>query len=236
MRKNYTESENFDLNNILIYSMAQSYMANPASFLSVFDTHPFFIYLNDATTYNFLNFNSKVLDALSPVIDSDLKQNTILKIKSISNLQVFYHADRIKQPFYSDPDFSKVCNTYQFLNIYGQMQWIMTNKIFVGDNECLNMAFKIKDFGSIGHKICKILCPLVEDIDNWRRFQTLSKKEKEILKFIAEGHSNIKIGSIFGISEHTVRTHREQIRKKINAHNLNEIIKFYEAFELINAF
>jgi DNA-binding NarL/FixJ family response regulator len=97
------------------------------------------------------------------------------------------------------------------------------------------LAYKLVDFGAVGEKLSRILSPLIDDINSWKRFQTLSKREKEILKLIAQGHNNKNIGSMLYISENTVRTHRDQIMKKIEARNFNEMISFADAFDLIGA-
>lgn len=58
---------------------------------------------------------------------------------------------------------------------------------------------------------------------------TLSKREIEILGLIAKGYSSSEISKILNISFYTVRTHRKNILKKINAKNTSELLK--KAFE-----
>jgi hypothetical protein len=121
MQKYLTESENLDYNNMMIFNLANEYKANSKSFLNSYDYFPFYIYLNCTSTYNYLHYNVHVSNALSSVFDSDLKQNTIHKIKSISNIQVFNHADRFIQQFYGNKDFSQICSSFQNIKVYGKM-------------------------------------------------------------------------------------------------------------------
>ena len=58
------------------------------------------------------------------------------------------------------------------------------------------------------------------------QFSLLSPREREILKLIADGNSNVQIASILFISDQTVKTHRANIMKKLDIHNLAELIKF----------
>ncbi len=44
----------------------------------------------------------------------------------------------------------------------------------------------------------------------------LTDREKEILKWIREGKSNIEISMLIGLSENTVRTHLKKIFKKLD--------------------
>ena len=54
----------------------------------------------------------------------------------------------------------------------------------------------------------------------------LTVREVEILKLIADGYSNTKIGKFLGISHRTVDTHRTNIRNKIGVKNLAGMIRY----------
>lgn len=54
----------------------------------------------------------------------------------------------------------------------------------------------------------------------------LSERQIEIAKLIAEGASTKAIASILNISEATISTHRNNIMKKLNVHNVAGIIRF----------
>ncbi|RMZ57962.1 LuxR family transcriptional regulator [Chryseobacterium nematophagum] len=53
----------------------------------------------------------------------------------------------------------------------------------------------------------------------------LTKRESEILAFIAKGYSATEIAQILILSEHTVRTHRKNILAKTNSRNSKELVK-----------
>jgi two-component system, NarL family, response regulator NreC len=50
-------------------------------------------------------------------------------------------------------------------------------------------------------------------------WETLSQRETEIVKLIAEGHRNNKIANLLGISVKTAEKHRCNIMKKLNVHS-----------------
>lgn len=54
----------------------------------------------------------------------------------------------------------------------------------------------------------------------------LSSREIEILKLIADGLSNPEIGGKLFISPKTVKAHRENIMKKLDLHNVVEIVRY----------
>jgi DNA-binding CsgD family transcriptional regulator len=57
----------------------------------------------------------------------------------------------------------------------------------------------------------------------------LTKRETEVLSFIAKGYSGPEISQILILSEHTVRSHRKNILTKTNSRNSKELLK--KAFE-----
>lgn len=63
----------------------------------------------------------------------------------------------------------------------------------------------------------------VEERDEYVR---LTDREREILKLIAEGHSNREIARRLVLSIKTVVHHRASIMEKLGIHNLTELIKY----------
>lgn len=57
-------------------------------------------------------------------------------------------------------------------------------------------------------------------------YDKLTHKEKEMLKLIADGHKSREIANLLNITVATVLTHRTSIMKKLNIHNLAELIKY----------
>jgi DNA-binding NarL/FixJ family response regulator len=57
-------------------------------------------------------------------------------------------------------------------------------------------------------------------------YETLTEREKQVLRLIAEGHTNKGIGEILGISVKTAMAHRANIMGKLDIHNRSDLIKF----------
>lgn len=55
---------------------------------------------------------------------------------------------------------------------------------------------------------------------------TLSERELEILKLMAEGHTDKAISAKLKISEHTPGTHRAHIYRKLRVNNAMEAVRF----------
>jgi DNA-binding NarL/FixJ family response regulator len=56
--------------------------------------------------------------------------------------------------------------------------------------------------------------------------EVLTKREKEVLKLLAEGKRSKEIATALYISPHTVRRHRSNIMEKLNIKNLADLVKY----------
>lgn len=65
-------------------------------------------------------------------------------------------------------------------------------------------------------------------------FEPLTSREKEVLKFIAEGYTNQETAERLFISIKTVETHRTNIMKKLNLHTKAELARCAIAKRLIS--
>ena len=86
---------------------------------------------------------------------------------------------------------------------------------------------------SVTYKVDKVLDEKFFSIRNKSLYESLSKREKEILKLVAEGFTSEKISVKCNISVETVKTHRKKINQKINAKSLSDVQSFARAFDMI---
>jgi DNA-binding NarL/FixJ family response regulator len=56
--------------------------------------------------------------------------------------------------------------------------------------------------------------------------QTLTVREREVLKLIGEGKSKKQIGDLLNISIHTVEHHREKILVKLSLHTTADLVRY----------
>ena len=54
----------------------------------------------------------------------------------------------------------------------------------------------------------------------------LTKRERQVLELVGEGHNNKYIGEKLSLSPKTIARHRERIMKKLNMHSRTELVKF----------
>lgn len=57
-------------------------------------------------------------------------------------------------------------------------------------------------------------------------YETLTDREKQVLKLVAEGGSNKEVAETLGISVKTAMAHREHLMEKLDVHSRTELIRF----------
>jgi DNA-binding NarL/FixJ family response regulator len=57
-------------------------------------------------------------------------------------------------------------------------------------------------------------------------YEALTDREKQVLKLVAEGHSNKEVADVLGISVKTAMSHRERVMEKLGIHNRTELVRF----------
>ena len=64
-------------------------------------------------------------------------------------------------------------------------------------------------------------------------YDTLTKREKEVLQLVAEGNTNAAVAARLGIGERTVETHRAHIMNKLGLNNHADLVRFAIACNLL---
>lgn len=67
---------------------------------------------------------------------------------------------------------------------------------------------------------------IVEDSIRWYRSGPLSAREREILRLVASGHPPTEIGTMLGISVHTVRRHIANVSEKLGLRGNNALTRY----------
>ncbi len=57
-------------------------------------------------------------------------------------------------------------------------------------------------------------------------YESLTDREKQVLKLVAEGLANKEVAEALGISVKTAMTHREHVMEKLGLHNRTELMRF----------
>lgn len=97
----------------------------------------------------------------------------------------------------------------------------------------ITMAVPVDTIHPIGSKVDRLLEENSFLNGKQAIFDSLTRREKEILKLMALGVNSTEIAEKLHISEATANTHRRNIRSKINAQTNYDITRFAQAFDMI---
>ena len=64
------------------------------------------------------------------------------------------------------------------------------------------------------------------------RFDTLTPREREVMRLVAAGRLNKQIAAEIGLSEATVKVHRGQLMRKLRVQSLAELVRMADKLEL----
>lgn len=81
-------------------------------------------------------------------------------------------------------------------------------------------------YPSVARRLVSDYLTRVKSGEEQSSFDGLTAREHEVLKLIAEGHTNQAIADKLVISPSTVQTHRARIMQRLNLHNRAELIQY----------
>lgn len=90
-------------------------------------------------------------------------------------------------------------------------------------------------YPSVARRLVSDYLTRVKSEEEQKSYDGLTAREREVLKLIAEGHTNQAIADKLVISPSTVQTHRTRIMQRLNLHTRAELIKYAMRKGLLDA-
>ncbi len=72
--------------------------------------------------------------------------------------------------------------------------------------------------------------------DFLRRFDTLTAREQDVLRWVVEGLSNREIAEMLNLSHKTVEVHRAKVMRKMRADTLSQLIRMAVAIDILKLY
>ncbi len=116
--------------------------------------------------------------------------------------------------------------------------WLSSTKVYMlGDDGKPLLTLTVSIPVDSEHNISSKVDRLLEENNylhiNKNSFAALTHREKVILCMMAQDKTSLEMAAKLFISEDTVKTHRRNIKKKINANNHYDVMKFAQAFDIL---
>lgn len=227
-----TEKEFNSQGQHFVFRLRNLYLKDPNMFYQLQDYFPFPVYINDRKTLDYHFYNECFMSQGKEIESIVTKGKKYLD--EISNPVLLKQALAKADQLDNNNDHDAMCNYLQAILLNNEMTPFFTSKILINDELTLNTPFFPSE-NIIFEKVFKELIPFGdENLNKWLRFQTLTKREKQIVRLIAKGESNIMIGGLLFVSLNSVKTHRKNIYKKLDINNTAQLVRLAIFLELLD--
>jgi len=131
-------------------------------------------------------------------------------------------------------DYNMVTSFFQYIRLPDKdYQWFITNtKLFVPRNCLISFTNPLGCLQDFDKGIADILDDNVYIRNHIEAYSQISKREKEIIRLLVKGNTLKEIAQHLNISELTIKTHRQNIYRKLNISSITELFRFATAFLL----
>lgn len=116
--------------------------------------------------------------------------------------------------------------------------YLSASKVIITDAEsgkaiyAMTIALQLNEYLPIAPKLNRLLEENEFIKKNVHKFSSLTKTEKKILQYIAQGFNFKEIAGFVNITADTYRTHRKNLKRKLEAVSDIDLIKYAHAFNL----
>jgi len=67
---------------------------------------------------------------------------------------------------------------------------------------------------------------------NLNKYYALTKREQEIIQYLVKGSSNAEIANELSRSAYTIKTHRQNIYRKLEITNICDLVNFAQVYKI----
>lgn len=113
------------------------------------------------------------------------------------------------------------------------IEWFISTKKLLSTEltQTINITYEWKHRKLMHQKMLNFLSIDHYYYSNHDKFMRLSKKEKKIIQYLAQGYSNHDISDLLHNSLHTILDQRKKIYRKIDIKNYFQLLKFAQTFD-----
>jgi two-component system, NarL family, response regulator NreC len=170
--------------------------------------------------------------AAAITLAESLRADVVIMDVSMPGISSFEAARRIKQ--------GRPATSILFLSMYDDQDYISramesgANGYVVKDSPAQELIAAIREVSRGGNYLSpRLVSGLVDAVRSHAmnppeasRFETLTARERETLKMLAEGRSVKEIAGEFGLSAKTVDTHKFHVMRKLGVHNRAQLVQY----------
>lgn len=134
-----------------------------------------------------------------------------------------------------EDDKSKIISFFQKIKLdqNKDYNWLLTtSKILKDRDEFISISQELSGMDGSIRAISKLLDDNLYIRKNMRKFGSLTKREKQILKLVSKGNTTKQVAEQLFLSPQTVKTHRKNISKKLDLERVIDWEYFANVFDI----
>ena len=232
MTKGGTEKETLIQHQQYAHKLRNLFLNDPNLFYQINKYIPSSIYINSKIDLDITYANQQLLEKGKEM--ELLVEQGASYLNKISCPLLLKNAKQKTQLFNRANDKNASCTLLQLQNVGGEMKFLHSHKLILDDASYFNVAVFFEDFGLMGKMLNKILKPYEIKVTDWQKFITLTKREKQIVKYLAQGYTGKEIAEQTFTSLHTVRTHKRNIFSKLDIHKTRDLSKYILVVDILD--
>lgn len=232
MKRYRTETEILSDNQLSLFKLGKGLHEQKYSIEEIGELLPGMLHLNRSNDLVLAYFNNWALERFEKSVDEILDLGLEFMVSIFEPGTAFLFSNSLVQ-FLKENDGSSSHGFFQKFrfNAQREYEWMFTtSKLFYDKNFVFSYSTPIVDL----EKNNRFLLHNLEDNlflrKNFLKFQSLTKREKEILKLVASGLTSRQIAEQLCLSKATISTHRKHITQKLELRNINDWICYSNAF------
>ncbi|MEX2344194.1 MAG: helix-turn-helix transcriptional regulator [Balneolaceae bacterium] len=219
------------------YTMqVDSLLIQGEDFNNIIDQVPFGVHLNDSETLEVMHVNEK-LTGIIGFHNDEIREMGMKYLENYLHPTSLASVAEFLPPLYANVDKHKTFPFLQYVKLYNSKDFspliTFTKNTTYEKGLVLCLSLRPGDFEKMSPKMEQVVEMDQFKLKHFKRFQQLTRRELEILKFLAKGFKNVQIAEQLFISRQTVETHRKHINRKLEISSYRDLVKYALAFNLV---
>ncbi|MBN2733181.1 MAG: helix-turn-helix transcriptional regulator [Balneolaceae bacterium] len=194
-----------------------AHIANPETF-QVLQVNKRYM---ECTGYEFQQIRERWMDFLLNTVHPDSIKNIL---RFLPGLYEKHHSNQV----ITFVQYARVCRSEEYSPVI-----TFTKPTKLPSGKVVWLEPFPEDFGKHEKKIEQVVKMDEFKLKHFGRFQSLTQREVEILKLLANGYNNPKIADKLFLSRSTVETHRKNLKRKLELKSLRDLMRYAFAFNLV---
>ncbi|MCM4157071.1 helix-turn-helix transcriptional regulator [Gramella sp. AN32] len=201
---------------------------------------PGFIIVRELGNFQPVFISQNGLDQMETTLDLIQNEENKFQNSFFHNEDIYDYKDKLATLEEDENDKSQF-TFFQQIKLANDNEWIWhvcTSEIFHREengktSHIITIANPINHLKHIPNKVNRLVAENLFFKQNFEKYTSLGKREREVLRLVALGKSSAEIAEELFISFDTVNTHRKNIKEKLKINSNYGFSQYAHAFDLL---